>query len=80
MAQLKTAVEKQDSPAFETAYRQMLTQCHACHQAAEKPFLRPQVPLTPPAVIIDMQPTRLGQGRRDRTRRRDGCVGDDDVR
>ncbi len=56
LAQLKTAVDKQDSPAFESAYRQMLTQCHACHQAAEKPFLRPQVPVTPPAVIIDMQP------------------------
>jgi hypothetical protein len=55
LAQLKTAVEKQDSVTFEIAYRQMLTQCHACHVAAEKPFLRPQIPATAPAVIIDLQ-------------------------
>jgi hypothetical protein len=34
----------------------MLNQCIACHEAAEKPFLRPQVPTTPPSALIDMKP------------------------
>jgi hypothetical protein len=53
---LKAAVDKRDGAAFEAAYRQMLGQCIACHEAAEKPFLRPQVPSAPPSPLIDMKP------------------------
>jgi cytochrome c553 len=56
LANLKTAVDKKDAAAFEPAYRDMMTQCYACHQAAEKPFLRPQIPAMPPAAIINMRP------------------------
>lgn len=55
LATLKTAIDKQDLAAFEPAYRQMLAQCQACHQAAEKPFLKTQVPAAPPAALIDMR-------------------------
>jgi hypothetical protein len=55
LANLKSAIDKQDAAAFEPAYREMLTQCHACHEAAEKPFLKTQVPTEPPAVLIDMR-------------------------
>jgi hypothetical protein len=34
----------------------MLAQCQACHAAAEKPFLRPQIPTAPPSPLIDMRP------------------------
>jgi hypothetical protein len=34
----------------------MLAQCTACHEAAEKPFLRPDVPKAPPSALIDMRP------------------------
>ncbi len=56
LASLKTAVDKHDATAFEPAYRQMLGQCIACHEVAEKPFLRPQVPTAPPSALIDMRP------------------------
>ncbi len=56
LAAIETAVEKSDGAAFEAAYRQMLTQCIACHTAAEKPYLRPQIPKTPPSALIDMTP------------------------
>ena len=53
LADLRMTVEKQDATAFETAYRRMLDACYACHQAAQKPFLRPQLPERPASVIID---------------------------
>ncbi|HET8698936.1 MAG TPA: hypothetical protein VFO94_15725 [Gammaproteobacteria bacterium] len=55
LANLKTTIDKQDVAAFEPAYRAMLTQCHACHEAAEKPYLKTQVPSEPPSVLIDMR-------------------------
>ena len=56
LAGIKAALDKHDEPGFETAYKGMLNQCIACHEAAEKPFLRPQVPTTPPSALIDMKP------------------------
>ena len=56
IAGIKAALDKHDEPGFETAYKGMLNQCIACHEAAEKPFLRPQVPTTPPSALIDMKP------------------------
>jgi len=53
-ANLKTVVDKHDAAAFEPAYRTMLGQCIACHEAIEKPFLRPDVPKSPPSALIDM--------------------------
>ena len=56
IASIKAAIDKHDSNGVETAYKQMLGQCIACHEAAEKPFLRPQVPSAPPSPLIDMKP------------------------
>jgi len=56
IANIKAAIDKHDGGAFETAYRGMLAQCTACHEAAEKPFLRPDVPKAPPSALIDMRP------------------------
>jgi hypothetical protein len=55
LAHLKAAVDKQDGAAFEAGYREMLTQCHACHQAIEKPFLEPQIPTAPATALIDLK-------------------------
>jgi hypothetical protein len=54
LAPIKAAIDKSDGAAFEAAYRQMLTQCLACHTAAEKPYLRPEIPKAPPSALIDM--------------------------
>jgi len=56
IANIKAAIDKHDEGAFETAYEGMLGQCTACHEAAEKPFLRPDVPKAPPSALIDMKP------------------------
>ena len=57
LAALKSAVDKQDLKMFDTAYRQTITECYACHKASEKPFLRPQIPQTPATRIINLRPT-----------------------
>lgn len=56
LAQLRGAIQKRDGTAFEAAYRQMLNECYACHQLAEKPYLRPHVPESPATRIIDLRP------------------------
>jgi len=56
LATIKAAIDKHDGGAFEAAYKGMLGQCIACHEAAEKPFLRPDVPKAPPSPLIDMRP------------------------
>jgi hypothetical protein len=56
LTSIKSAIDKRDATAFEAGYKQTLAQCIACHEVAEKPFLRPQVPKAPPAALIDMRP------------------------
>jgi hypothetical protein len=56
LTNIRAALDKHDEPGFEMAYRTMLGQCLACHVAAEKPFLRPDVPKAPPSALIDMRP------------------------
>jgi hypothetical protein len=41
---------------FSNAYRDTLSGCYACHQASEKPFLRPRVPEAPEGRMIDFSP------------------------
>lgn len=56
LAPIKAAIDKSDRAAFESAYRQMLGQCLECHTAAEKPYLRPEIPKAPPSALIEMAP------------------------
>jgi cytochrome c553 len=56
LTDLRAAIDKQDAAAFESSYRAMLQECSACHEAAEKPFLRPRIPTRPASVLIDMAP------------------------
>ncbi len=55
-ASAKAAIEKRSFKVFETAYRQTMTQCYACHLAAEKPFLRPHIPRSAATQIIELRP------------------------
>jgi hypothetical protein len=41
---VKAELERKDLPKFQAAYRTMLEGCYACHKAAERGFLRPQIP------------------------------------
>jgi hypothetical protein len=53
---LKGAIDGKDRLAFESAYRQTLTGCYACHKASDKPYLRPRVPTEPASSIINFDP------------------------
>jgi hypothetical protein len=53
LTSLRAAIGKQDSKAFEAAYRQTLEQCYACHKMVEKPYLRPQIPEAPASRMIN---------------------------
>lgn len=56
LAAVKAALDKRDRNAFEQAYRQTMNECYGCHQAAEKPFLRPHIPDSASSRMIDFRP------------------------
>jgi cytochrome c553 len=56
LTELKAAADKQDSTAFEKAYRATLTACYACHTMSEKPYLRLRIPERPATEIIEFSP------------------------
>lgn len=56
LAELKTALDRQDAKLFDAAYRQTISACYACHRAAEKPYLRPRIPDTPSTRMINLRP------------------------
>ena len=53
---LKDVIDKKDSAQFPVVYRQMLEACYSCHKSVGRPYLRPQVPTTPPQTIINLDP------------------------
>jgi hypothetical protein len=56
LAGLRAAVERHDKAEFQQAYRRAMDACFACHQAAEKPYLRPRIPEQPSSRMIDFVP------------------------
>lgn len=56
LADLQKTIDARDPAAFSKAYQDALTGCYACHQASEKPYLRPRVPDAPEGRMIDFTP------------------------
>jgi hypothetical protein len=56
LTQLKKTIDGKDRPGFEAVYRETLTVCYSCHKAADKPYLRPQVPAEPASKIMNFDP------------------------
>jgi len=56
LKQLGEAIAAKDPPEFEKAYRLTLEGCYACHKAADKPFIRPQIPTQPETPIVNFDP------------------------
>ena len=54
--QLKTVIDGKDKAGFEKIYKDSLTVCYSCHMAADKPYLRPQVPTEPASRIMNFDP------------------------
>jgi len=56
LKQLGATIVAKDRGEFERAYRLTLEGCYACHKAAGKPFLRPQIPTRPESSMINFDP------------------------
>lgn len=54
--QMGDVVKKQDKQEFERTYRYIAEGCYACHKAADKPYLRPQIPDHPATAIVNFDP------------------------
>jgi hypothetical protein len=57
---MQKTIEARDPAAFAKAYRDALSGCYACHQASEKPYLRPRVPDAPEGRMIEFSPSGSG--------------------
>ncbi|MGE3243677.1 MAG: hypothetical protein AB7G28_20025 [Pirellulales bacterium] len=53
---LHVAIAAKDKAEFEHQYRTSLEICYGCHKAADKPYLRPQIPERPESPIINFDP------------------------
>lgn len=53
---LEATIKAKDKQKFEAAYGVMLDSCVACHQAADKPYIRLQVPERPDTHLLDFRP------------------------
>jgi hypothetical protein len=51
--QMQEAIAAKDKQEFEKKYRFGLEACYSCHKAADKPFIRPQIPTQPETHIIN---------------------------
>jgi len=56
LTQLKLAIDRKNRAGFETVYKESLTVCYSCHKAADKPYLRPQIPGEPASRIMNFDP------------------------
>jgi hypothetical protein len=56
LARVADAVAAKSVPQLETAYRDTLEGCHACHAASEKPYLELQTPTAPAEPMIRFSP------------------------
>jgi hypothetical protein len=56
LKQLEDSIKAKDRTEFENAYRFTLETCYACHKAADKPFIHPQIPAQPEVQIINFDP------------------------
>ncbi|HEX4072161.1 MAG TPA: hypothetical protein VHX68_13370, partial [Planctomycetaceae bacterium] len=56
LAQLEAVIKAKNDERFAAAYRFTMQNCYACHKAADKPYLRPQIPTGPATQIINFDP------------------------
>lgn len=56
LAQAEQAVGRNDEAAFEAVYEESPSICYACRRASDRPYLRPRVPRSPEAGIINLDP------------------------
>jgi hypothetical protein len=56
LSKVKQVIDSRDSKQFSPEYRHLLEDCYSCHKTANRPYLRPMVPVTAPQPIINLDP------------------------
>lgn len=56
LQQLQAAIAAKNKTAFVANYRTSMETCYDCHKAADKPFLRLQIPERPETPLINFDP------------------------
>ena len=56
MKKIGESIEAKNSQQFAARYKDMIEGCYSCHKASGKPYLRPQIPVTPPQSILNYDP------------------------
>src|SRR5206468_10065105 len=56
LSALQKTIEDRDAAKFIAAYKRTIEGCYSCHKAAEKPYLRLQVPDRPEVPVINFDP------------------------
>ncbi|MGH7463312.1 MAG: hypothetical protein ACREMA_20075 [Longimicrobiales bacterium] len=56
LTDLQKAIDERERDRFTSAYTRVREGCYACHQAAEKPYLRPHIPAQPEVQIMHFDP------------------------
>jgi hypothetical protein len=56
LTQMKDAIKAKDKEKSAKLYQETLAGCYACHKASFKPYLRPQIPSSPEARMINFDP------------------------
>ncbi len=54
--QMGEVIKAQSGEKFEPTYRAILEGCYLCHKAADKPYLRPQIPQRPATSLVNFDP------------------------
>lgn len=56
LAAIEQSIAARDNAGFVAGYTAMMHGCQGCHEAAEKPFLKLQIPTTPAEAMIRFTP------------------------
>jgi len=60
LSELLESVKSQNELQFEQNYKLMLEAgCYSCHKAADKPYLRPQIPTNPAEAMMNFDPKAI---------------------
>jgi hypothetical protein len=56
LTKVKQVLNGKDSRQFPAEYRHLLEDCYSCHKTANRPYLRPMVPVAAPQPIVNLDP------------------------
>ena len=57
LTKLKAAIAMKDSGQFSVEYKHLLEDCYSCHKNANRPYLRPMVPVSGAQPIVNLDST-----------------------